>query len=98
MTQAKASPLEDPLVKLLGSEVYTRRVLLDLNRVEVLDSSGIGWLLTCHKRFREGGGALVLHSPSPIARNVIRVLNMHALFNVAGSGAEALRLLEGKTT
>jgi anti-anti-sigma factor len=66
--------------------------------VEVLDSSGIGWLLTCQKRFREAGGELVLHSLSPISRNVIRVLNMHSVFKMAGSGDEALRMLQGKAT
>jgi anti-anti-sigma factor len=97
VTQAKASPFDDPLGELLGSDGYGRDVLLDMSQVEVLDSSGIGWLLTCQKRFREAGGALVLHSLSPMSRNVIKVLNMHAVFKMASSGEEALRMLEGKT-
>lgn len=98
VTQAKTSPFDDPLGELLGVNGYGRGVILDMRDVEVLDSSGIGWLLSCQKRFRESGGSLVLHSLSPISRNVIRVLNMQSVFKLADSGEEALRMLQGKTT
>src|SRR5437870_5162454 len=41
---------DEPLEKLLGPEGLKRKVLLNLEKVRFLDSSGIGWLLILHKR------------------------------------------------
>ena len=97
VTQKHINPFSEPLSDLLGPDVYSRKVLLDMRGVDFLDSSGIGWLLVCHKRFREAGGKLVLHSPSPLARNVLKVLNMQLVFKVADDEDEALQMVEGKT-
>jgi anti-anti-sigma factor len=59
------------------------------------DSSGVNWLLVAQKRIHEQGGKLVLHSLSPIANNVLKVLNLHSVFQVAESEAAALRMLGG---
>lgn len=83
VTQRDISPFDDPLGELLGNGAYQGTVLLSLEEVEVLDSSGVSWLLTCHKRFRDAGGRLVLHSVSPIAANVFKVLNMQRVFCLA---------------
>ena len=82
-------PEEDPLVDLLGDDVYGRRVLFDLQAVESIDSSGVGWLLTCHRRFRTAGGGIVLHSLSPFVRDVLRVLNMQLVFSIAADESAA---------
>ena len=92
--QPMATPLEEPLGELLGPDGYNRGVLLDMSEVEVLDSSGIGWLLVCHKRFRDSGGDFVLHSLSPMARNVMKVLNMQAVFKIADNDESAIGMLE----
>ena len=70
VTQNDISPFTEPLGKELGADAYGKNVLLDLHNVEVLDSSGISWLLVCHKRFREAGGKLVLHSVSPVVSDM----------------------------
>ena len=77
ITQQDVSPFTEPLGEALGTGGYKRHVLLNMEDVEMLDSSGVGWLLTCHKRFRETGGTLVLHSYPPVVANVLRVLNIH---------------------
>ena len=53
MPFADFSPGGDPLVDLLGPEVYTRQVLIDLARSPIVDSSGVGWLIGANKRFKE---------------------------------------------
>lgn len=88
---------EDPLLELLGEDCYRRQVLLDLQGVEAIDSSGIGWLLSCQKKFRTSGGTLVLHSLSPAARDVMRILNMQLVFKMADDEAAARRLVEGNS-
>jgi anti-anti-sigma factor len=82
----------DPLVELLGKNCYGHKVLLDLSGLEELDSSGVGWLLASHRRFRSGGGILVLHSLSTAVRDVIKMLKMHLVFNLAEGEPEALKL------
>ena len=85
--------LEDPLIESLGEHAYSRRVVADLSEGASLESSGVNWLLVSQKRMQEHGGKLVLHSLSPIANNVLKVLNLHAVFQIADSQAAAIRKL-----
>ena len=87
--------VDDPIVAQLGESVYSQQLVLDLSEVASLDSSGVNWLLVAQKRIHEQGGKLVLHSLSPIANNVLKVLNLHSVFQVAESEAAALRMLGG---
>lgn len=89
--QSHFQPEVEPLEQILGPEVYQRQVLLDLNGVELLDSCGVGWLLKCHRRFRDRGGSLVLHSLAPMVANVLRILRMDHVLQTAGTEAEAVR-------
>ena len=94
ITQRELSPLHDPLGDLLGPMTYNKTVVVDLSRAEYVDSSGIGWLLSCHKRFRGGGGKLVLHSLPPVVSNVVRVLKLDTVFQLAGNQQQALLTVE----
>jgi anti-anti-sigma factor len=87
--------LSDPIVETLGENAYSRNILVDMSEVASLDSSGVNWLLTSQKRMREEGGQLVLHSLSPIAMNVLKVLNLHTLLKLADTESAALRLVGG---
>jgi len=89
ITQREVSPLHEPLQELLGPGAYGRTVRLDLSGANVLDSSGVGWLLTCHKRMREAGGRLTLAAPHPIVSNVLRVLKLDKVFEIEPSAAKA---------
>jgi anti-anti-sigma factor len=92
ITQADFQPGADVLLQAAGEEVYHRRALLDLGRCESLDSCGIGWLVTCHKRFKTAGGRLVLHSvPQPILQ-VLQVHRLDPIFFLAGNEDGARRL------
>ena len=94
VSQRQTLANEEALTDLLGPDCYRRRVLLDLNDVSIIDSSGVGWLLGCHKRFGAAGGVMVLHSPSPLARQVLDTLKMHLVFKIAAdaTGARTLAL------
>ncbi len=70
-------------------DVYSRRVLLDLAGTEYIDSTGVSWLLTCHKRCREGGGKLVLHSLNPLVKQVLQVLKLDRVLHIADSADKA---------
>lgn len=83
----------DPLTELLGSDCYGGKVLLSLQRVETLDSTGVCWLLSCRKNFREHGGKFVLHSPSDFARDVLKVLNLALVIPIAEDEEAALKII-----
>jgi anti-anti-sigma regulatory factor len=73
----------DPLVKLLGPEVYRRRVLLNLEQASLLDTSGISWLIYSHEIFERTGGILVLYGIPRRARYILQLLQMESLFHTA---------------
>jgi anti-anti-sigma regulatory factor len=76
-------PDDDPLVKLLGTQACSRKVLLDLDRATALDTSGISWLVSCHERFQNAGGVLVLHSVPPRLSLVLKLLHLEQVLETA---------------
>jgi anti-anti-sigma factor len=82
----------DALAGLLGPGCYARTVLLDLGRASYIDSAGVGWLVMCHKRFRDAGGCLVLHSLPPLAVHVFAILGLDSVLHLAGNEAAARAL------
>jgi anti-anti-sigma factor len=93
ITQDDLSPSFDQMRELLGAGGYTRNVLLSLADVDFIDTSGISWLLACHKRFREGNGKLVIHSVVPMVLEVLKMLRLNLVFRLADNAAAALDLL-----
>ncbi len=83
---------DEPLSGHLGTEGYQAVVLVDLSGVTTLDSSGVGWLLLCQKRFRTAGGAFVLHSLSPFVLQLFDVLKMHLVLTIANDESAALEI------
>ena len=83
----------NPLAQAAGQDVYSRRVLLDMEPVEFLDSSGIGWLLSMNRQFREQGGALALHSVPPLVANALKLLRLHKIMTIAEDVKAAERSL-----
>ena len=54
----------------------SKKILIDFSRVGYVDSSAIGWLISCQKNCRRAGGQLVLHSISPSVRQVLDLLRI----------------------
>jgi anti-anti-sigma factor len=78
----------DPLVQQIP-DIYSRRVFFDLSGTEYIDSSGVSWLLVCHRRFREAGGKLVIHSINPMVKQVLAVLKLERVLHLAESAEKA---------
>jgi|SRR5207248_6430278 len=85
--------LDNALEDLLGADCCRRRVLLDLEKARFIDSSGVGWLMTSHKRFLACGGRLVLHSVPPMIGQVLRLLNLHTVLSIQPDQAAARALV-----
>jgi anti-anti-sigma factor len=85
----------DPLADLIGGDVYGKSVLLDLARSNYLDSSGVSWLLESNKRFQQAGGALVLHSATPLTTQFLRMMRMDLVLLLVTDEAAAREKLNG---
>lgn len=85
ITQRELPTTHDPLLDLLGPDVYRRQIRLDLSEASYLDSSGVNWLLTCHKRTKQAGGRLKIIKPHPVVANVLRVLKLEKVFDMDDS-------------
>ena len=98
VTQDQVAINADPLRELLGSDVYSRTVLLNMKGAPFLDSSGVSWLLITHKRFKDNSGRFILHSIPTVVLNVLKVLRMHLVFEIAESETDAANMLEGEAS
>ena len=94
ITQKDVSDADDLLANLAGTDVYKRQVLFNLEDNNYIDSSGIGWLLTRHKRFIENGGRLVIHSVPDLVMKVLMILRMELVFHLADSETQARKMLD----
>lgn len=70
---------------LVGEAVFARKVLLGLSKCHYIDSMCIEWLLRNHRRFRENGGMLVLHSATPLVLQVLKLMRMELVLYLAAS-------------
>jgi anti-anti-sigma factor len=96
ITQIDFRPGHDVLPELLGADCYARKVLLNMERTPYIDSAGVGWLVMCHKRFKEAGGRLIIHSIPPMVNQILKLLKMPALLHIAENDAAAQALALGE--
>jgi anti-anti-sigma factor len=97
VSQAGLIPHSDLLAEVVGPAYAARKVLLDMERSEFIDSGGVSWLIGYHKRFTAGGGVLVLYSIPPRIMQVLQILRMHLIFNVAANETSARAVALGET-
>ena len=79
----------DSIDDILSDDVFNQNVVVDLEGLDMVDSSGIGWLLVKNRQFKAQGGKLVLHSLQPNVKNVFGLMKLGAVFTLAESQEEA---------
>jgi anti-sigma B factor antagonist len=75
-----APQLREEMLKLLNQGIS--RLVVDLSRLEFVDSSGLGVLVAGLKRMRERGGSLTLRSPSANTSQVLSASGLNKLLTV----------------
>jgi anti-anti-sigma factor len=95
LTQDDVQGTEDPLAAVIGEAGFGRPVLMDLGRVTYIDSSGVSWLLICHKHFVQSGGKLVIHSVPPLVDQVLQLLRLPLILHIAADEKAARALAAG---
>jgi anti-anti-sigma factor len=83
----------DPFVSQYGDDVYSKKVMIDMSKTLHVDSTGIEWLLTCHRRFSKAGGRLVLHSLTPSTQRLFHMMRMNLVLSIAANENSAKSLL-----
>jgi stage II sporulation protein AA (anti-sigma F factor antagonist) len=82
ITPGAAGVAHDPLEKLIGPRGYSRTIVLNLQQVDYIDSSGIAWLLSWQRRTRQAGGSLGLCTLSPRVSEVLRISRMEQVLTI----------------
>jgi anti-anti-sigma factor len=84
----------DPFPTLLGPHCYRHKVVLNLERSQAIDTSGLSWLIHNQRRFAEQGGKIVLYAVPPVVSDLINFVRLTALLQIAASEKAACEMLE----
>jgi anti-anti-sigma factor len=74
-----------------------RAVVIDLGETDLIDSGGLGVLVTLYRHAEELGGKLVLANLSDELSGLLRLTKLDTIFTVAGSVDDALESAGGGT-
>lgn len=62
-----------------------RQLSLDLSKVQMVDSAGIGLIISTHNSLRKLGGVLELTGVAPELGDLFRGMRMHQHFRISGA-------------
>jgi anti-anti-sigma factor len=57
-------------------------LLLDMQQVASMDSSGLGAIISALKTIRSWGGRIAICAPSPMVVMLLQITNTHKLFSI----------------
>lgn len=76
-----AVALREDLDRLLWQE-RPRRFVINLSRIEFMDSAGLGLLMGRYRLVRELGGVMALTAPNPRVMKILRLSGMERFFEI----------------
>ncbi len=75
-----APRLRERLIEMVSTG--EKRVVVDLGRVEFLDSTGLGVLVGAHRRLRANAGSLTLVCPHERLLKIFRITGLDSVFDI----------------
>ena len=96
VTQITLDAGGDPLEALLTTGAWADSILMDLSQAQFIDSSGVGWMLKCHKHCKQAGGRIIYHSAPPLVRQTLELLQMGRVLFLAKDAKAARALLDNQ--
>jgi len=84
----------DPLDQLLGPNWPAQNIVISLEDVPYMDSSGIGWLVASDRRSKQNQGALIFHSIHPTVSQMLQLLKMGTVLSLADDEEAAVALAD----
>jgi anti-anti-sigma factor len=84
----------DPLEAVLGLRYFGQKVLLNLEKAQGIDTSGVSWLMGLQERFRQAGGRMVVYAMPPRVAQTLDFLRLTPMLATAPTEAAALAWVE----
>jgi anti-anti-sigma factor len=91
VTQFDVTPLEAELIA--AAQTASWRIVVDMSKVQLLGSAGLGLFITLRKQVDLNRGALALTGISEEIMGILRVTKLHTLLPIAKDRAAALDLV-----
>jgi len=91
---SNAGSLQAQVAKLIEKKYLY--ILLDMGRVDFMDSTGLGTCIGIHKKLAATGGALVCAVASEAVRSLFHLTRTDEKVTIAASRFEALQILQDK--
>lgn len=88
----------EALEKVLEQTPHRANLLLNMERVTILDSAGISWMIQQHKRSAETGGLAVFSTIPPVIKGMLTLLNMQQALSFVDDDVEGERLLKSRSS
>ena len=89
-----APQLKQQMINLLESGA--KELVVDLTKVDYLDSTALGVLIGGLKRMRERDGNMVLVCPSPRIRRVFEITGLDKIFDIYNTAEDAMEVASGE--
>lgn len=89
---AVADKLRSSMEKELDNSPLIKNIILNLDRVSYIDSSGLGVILGRYRRISKNGGRMFLVGASPHIRNVLELSGLLSIIQECPSESAALDL------
>ena len=86
-----ASELKPEIVKIGDSNA--KKVVVDLDQLTLIDSSGVGVLISLFKRVRSGGGQVCFAGVQAQPKEVFRLLRLDRSLDICATVEDALKKL-----
>ncbi|MBF0482947.1 MAG: STAS domain-containing protein [Desulfovibrionaceae bacterium] len=84
---ASAKSFKDAIMR--RAEKGGQRLVVDLSRVRFLDSSGLGVLVSCLRRFTDSGGDIKLCGLRPEIQSLFALTRLNKVFDIFVTAEEA---------
>lgn len=84
--------MKDEIYKALQND--TKKIILDLNQIDYIDSLGIGAIIEVFKKIRALKGEMVIINMSKPVLRLIRMLNVEKFLNIADKLEDAVKFLK----
>jgi anti-sigma B factor antagonist len=81
------------VIKKEMNEPETDKVLINLDNVGMIDSAGVGFIVSVYKTVLSGKGSFALVKPNEAVKNVLQTVGLTRLFKVFENEDEAVKLI-----
>jgi anti-anti-sigma factor len=88
-------PNAEPLRDLLGGNCYSHKLLLNLEKTQGIDTSGLSWLCRASRLIQRANGAFVLYAIPPVVARVFDFVRVGDTLPVASSESAAEEMIRG---